>query len=83
MTMDQTIQIAARLRMLDDREFGALRVMLCSGVEPQDERMLAVLCDALADCADLVRRSESGPSTDRACAAVPGKRRKHRRHAHG
>lgn len=53
--MEQTILVAARLRRLTDDEFVALRQMVVDGVEPPHEQTLGVLCDALADCADVVR----------------------------
>lgn len=58
MTMETTVKVAARLRVLDDRQFGALRRMIEDGEEPHDETTLATICEALADCADVVRRAE-------------------------
>ena len=53
--MEQTILVAARLRRLNDDEFDALRLMVVDGVEPPHEQTLGVICDALADCVDVVR----------------------------
>lgn len=55
MTMELTLRVAARLRRLSDDEFDALRSLVEDGTEPQDEAMLASVCEALADTCDMVR----------------------------
>ena len=52
--METTIRIADRLRRLNDGEFNALRRMVEAGDEPSDESVLAVVCEALADCTEMV-----------------------------
>jgi hypothetical protein len=78
MTMEQTIRSAARLRQLTDDEFGALRRLIETGEEPQDGPTLAAVCEALADCADVVRAedrpttaAERGSHTQRGGGRVP------------
>ena len=77
MTLEMTIRIAARLRGLTAEEFDALRRMIEAGDEPQDEPTLANVCEALADCADLVRDEAGEP-----LAHPRPQRRPNRRAAH-